>query len=171
MKVTWFSQDAFRVQLGGKILVLYPDHAVGVQRRDLLSGADMVVSGTEGLDRIDLVDWRPGRRSPTVEGNDIGTVAAYTTDAGILLTASGEPPLLLLREVPNRLGRWVNDAVVIPLGPDPQRAVEAILKSLSPALLLVREADATALDLEWVAKALDGTLFQVLDVGMGIEFA
>jgi len=60
---------------------------------------------------------------------------------------------------------------VIPLGPDPMAIVMDMLRNTVPVLLLVREVDLERLDLDAVTAGLDGTTFQLLEAGMGIEFA
>lgn len=172
MKVTWFAGDAFRVQIGGKIVVLNPASAIGVELRELVSGADMVIDGTAGLDSVDPLAWRPYRPASALFDESAADVRAYAIEAGggLLISAPGEPPLLFLHRSPSRMGRWVRDAVVIPVDASPQQAIIAIIEILAPALVLVRDVDLPQIDFGLVAAAVDGTALQVLEGGMGVEF-
>lgn len=171
LKVTWFSEDVFRFQIGGKIVVLSPGHAMGVEAREVSSGADLVISGIEELDFVDATTWRPCRSASALDDPVESIPSAYRIQGGLLIAAADEPPLLLLRQASVRLGRWAKEAVVIPLGPDPMAIVMDMLRNTVPVLLLVREVDLERLDLDAVTAGLDGTAFQLLEAGMGIEFA
>lgn len=172
MKVTWFAGDAFRVQIGGKIVVLNSKNPVGVDLRELVSGADMVIDGTSGLDQVDPLVWRPDRPASALLEESAIDVRAYAFDVGggLLISAPGEPTLLFVTDEIPAMGRWVRDAVVVPLGASPQKDILEILGALAPALVLVRNADLSKVDFGLFAAAADGTALQVLESGLGVEF-
>ena len=78
MKLTWFGGTALRVYAGGQIVVVDPAAApAGVDRGELLAGADRVVAG-EALPSVDPATWRPKPMRRLVEEAPAAEVAAPT---------------------------------------------------------------------------------------------
>ncbi|MEP7239535.1 MAG: hypothetical protein ABI697_01500, partial [Devosia sp.] len=116
MKLTWLGATAFRVYVGGAIVVIDPDAAApDVDRGELRAGADRIVGLSDpALPSLDPAGWRP-RPSPRATEDDLHDVEiARIAEAAVLIAAAGEPALVVLGpgSLP-RFGRWADGAVIV----------------------------------------------------------
>jgi hypothetical protein len=176
MKLTWFGGTTVRIHIGGAILVVDAEGAPdGIDKAELVSGADMVVDGFgAGLPAIDTVSWRP-RKLPRMldEGTELPKVEAWSAGRGVMLVeAVGEPPLLLLAGDVPTLRRWADGAVVALFGEGAalSRTGLAVLADTPPRLIALA-GDEAAVDLAILAlrDALDGAGLVALEAGMALE--
>ena len=91
----------------------------------------------------------------------------------VLIDAIGESPLLLLASAPPlRLGRWLNDAVVVLFGKgDAIVAAGSELLELAPPRLLVLASDETSVDraIADLRGRLEGTALVALEPALALE--
>lgn len=98
MKITWFADMTFRIQIAGRIIVTHVEGAPeGIDRTELIAGAQTVVSTqSSDLARFDPTEWRPRRRPRLIdeEAGDEGLdlyrfgargLVAYSVDEGLLV--------------------------------------------------------------------------------------
>jgi hypothetical protein len=176
MKLTWFGGTTMRVHIGGAMLVVDAEGApAGIDRTELVSGADRLVSFAEldGLEAVDLAAWAPRRAQALIDEAELPPVAAYRAGSGaIVVEAVGEPPLLILSEGIDRAGRWAANAVVVVTGTAemlPQLAAD-VLERLGPKLIAVAGTeDAVDAVILRVQGALDGTGLMALEPGLALE--
>ncbi|WP_240233692.1 hypothetical protein [Devosia lacusdianchii] len=176
MKLTWFGGTTIRIHIGGAILVVDADAAPqGIDAAELVSGADLVIAGFgAGLEAVDAASWKPRRPLRLVdEGDDLPKVEAWSVGAGgVLIAATGEPPLLLLAANAPPLGRWADSAVITLFGHG-ERLIElgaAVLAASAPRLLALA-GDEAAMDIAIPALAprLDGSGLVSLEAGLALE--
>ncbi|WP_108398920.1 hypothetical protein [Devosia submarina] len=173
MKLTWFGGTTVRVHMGGMILVVKPNDApAGLDRAELLSGADRVLDADE-LPLADLATWRPRQAGRLLDVVIEPAVEAWSTGSGgILLETLGEAPLLLVSNQLLPMGRWAESAVVALFG-DGRRLVllgSALLRERSPRLLALA-GDEAAIDyaVPRLRDQLDGASLVALEIGMALE--
>lgn len=149
MKLTWFGGTTLRAYIGGEIVVVDPEGAPeGIDRGELLAGADRVVRLAAERPVIDADRWRPAILRPLEAAPplEVLSIAAST----LLLAGTGEPPLLIadVAELPH-MGRWVDTAVIVLFGEKGGRLAEAIsaLNLARPRLLALA---AEELVVDWV---------------------
>lgn len=173
MKMTWFENTALRVHIGGQILVIDADAAAeGVDRNELVSGADYVVSLAGKLPLADGRTWRPRSAQRLIDVGDTGRAAEiWSLGAGaLLIDADDDMPLLVLGGAVPALGRWVERAVVVLAGPDLAARAEGLVGKASPRLigLAGNESEIDAA-LAIVRDKLDGTGLVALEPGLAVE--
>ena len=168
MKLTWFGGRTLRIHIGGKILVCDADGApAGIDRQELLSGADRAFAMSDGGPAIDAARWQPRRPTALLDEAKRPEVLLHNIgSSSVLVDAVGEPPLLLLAANVSA-GRWGRDAVVVAFSSD---VAEASLGALSPRLIALAmpelDADATIARLR---DRLGGTALVALEPGMALE--
>jgi hypothetical protein len=176
MKLTWFGGTTIRVHIGGAILVVDPEGAPdGIDRTELVSGADLVVGGFgEALEQVDGGQWKPRKPLRLLdESEDLPPVEVWSAGEGaILVDAMGEAPLLLVAGPKPALGRWAEAAVVTIFG-DAEAivtAAQAVLEDRSPRLLALAGTEA-AIDaaIGPLRDKLDGTGLVALEAGLALE--
>lgn len=172
MKLTWFGGTAFRVYLGGHVIVVDADSAPSnIDRAEIRSGADREVATRQGP-IVDPAPWRPkpapraAEKVPPVETARIG-------GAALLIAAAGEPPLVLLGpgELP-RFGRWTDGAVVVLTSDrDSLVADTTVLLDVARPRLIALAVDDQMLDLaiEELSEHLDGAALVALEPGLALE--
>jgi hypothetical protein len=167
MKLTWFGGRTLRIHIGGEILVCDADGApAGIDRRELLSGADDAFTMSDGA-AIDAAAWQPRRPTALVDEAKRPEVLLYNVGpSSVLIDAVGEPPLLLLTAGISA-SRWGRDAVVVAFSSD---VAEASLDALSPRLiaLAMPELDADAA-IARLRDRLGSTALVALEPGMALE--
>lgn len=98
MKITWFADMTFRIQIAGRIVVTHVEGAPeGIDRTELIAGAQTVISAqSSDLAAFDPIEWRP-RRRPRLIDEDAGDegldlyrfgargLVAYSVDEGMLV--------------------------------------------------------------------------------------
>jgi len=173
MKLTWFGGTTVRVHIGGVILVVDPDGApAAVDRAELLSGADRVISAGE-LRSVDLSNWHPRKVGRLLDETEEAPVDVWSNETGaILIEALGEAPLLLVLHSVPPLGRWAESAIVVLFGGGGQLVDlgRALLDERSPRLLALA-GNETAIDdaVPRLRDHLDGSGLVALEAGMALE--
>ena len=176
MKLTWFGGTTLRIYLGGMILVIDAASAPeGIDRAELVSGADQVVEGFgAALGAVDPATWRP-RKPARMIGEEADTPLMQAWKAGdgaILVEAIGEPPLLLARGRLPALGRWAGEAVVVLFGDGAQMSAlgEQLLGGTQPQLIgLAGGEQAVDAAIGALRDQLDGAGLVALEAGLALE--
>lgn len=178
MKLTWFGGSAFRVHIGGVMLVVDPDTAWPIiERAELLSGADRILGSHDtDLPQLDVARWRPRRPDRL---SDASEVSAQAVDAfriapgALLIEAVGEPPLVLISAASTvRFARWADGAVATLVGEGQQliEASSALLELSRPRLVaLAGEEAALETAVGTLRERLDGTPLMALEPGLALE--
>jgi len=172
MKLTWFGGAALRVYLGGQIVVVDPDAAPdGVDRGELLAGADRIVAAGDTLPQADPVTWRAKPMPRLLEEAPPAEVARIGD--GLLVAAAGEPALMILGDGPlPRLGRWAEGAVIVLTSAREGLMAEmtALLDVARPRLIALA-VDEQVLDrvVPALREHLDGTGLTSLEPGLAVE--
>lgn len=175
MKLTWFGGTTIRIHIGGAILVADADGAPqGIDRAELVSGADHVFGTSGGLETVDADAWKP--RRPTRAIDDDGGLDAVQVwsvgDGAVLVDAMGEPPLLLASGSLPRLGRWAGDAVVVLFGEGAAMIEhgEALLGATAPRLVALAGPEGDVdLAVAALREHLDGTGLVALEPSLALE--
>lgn len=173
MKLTWFSGSTFRIQIGGQVVVLNAqDVPEGIDRSELVSGADRVVATGEGVATVDASLWRPRPAERLLDaGETLRPVEIWSVGAsGLLIDGDDDRPLLLAAGDVPALGRWVDKAVVVLMGGGLADRAEGLLAAASPSLVALAgpEAEIDAA-FERVRSRLDGTGLVALEPGLAVE--
>jgi hypothetical protein len=168
MKITWFGGTTLRIHIGGKVLVCDAAGAPpGIDRRELLSGADRDFGLTDELPLIDTAEWQPRRPAALVdEGSRPEVLVHAVGPRSVLIDAVGEPPLLLLSaQVPaHRLAR---DPVVVAFAGE---LAETALATLAPRLIaLAMDEESTVAAFAKLRDHLHTTALVALEPGMALE--
>ncbi len=174
MKLTWFGGTTLRVYVGGQIVVIDGDQApAGIDRGELLAGADRVVSSNDAaLPVLDSATWRPMQAPRGMD--DVPPLEIFGLAAGsLLVAAAGEPPLVVLgSSAAPRFGRWTDGAVVV-LTTDCESiiATATVLLDVARPRLIALAADEQTLDsaIEELAEHLDGAGLVSLEPGLAVE--
>lgn len=172
MKLTWFGGTALRVYLGGEIVVVDADTAPqGVDRGELLAGADRIVQLGEGV-TTDPSTWRP---RPAVRGMDelpppdILKIGPRV----LLIAAAGEPPLVVIGpDLWSGYGRWADGAVIVlTSGRESLVAEVTVLLDVARPRLIALAVDEQTLDtaIDELSEHLDGTGLVSLEPGLALE--
>jgi hypothetical protein len=170
MKLTWFAGSTIRIHIGGRILVADPAGISGVDGGELTSGADVVFFIDEAGETVDPALWQPRRVAAMIDADDGPEVLVHGLEGGALVAAVGEPPLLLLKSVMGRAGRWARDAVVVVFGEAADALAARALEEVGPHLIAIAAPDAV---IERAVGALrdkvGDTLLVALEPGMALE--
>jgi hypothetical protein len=173
MKITWFSNTAFRIHIGGQILVVDADQAgQGVEPKELVSGADLVVRFDDENAQADGANWSPRPPERLLDaGESVRPLSIWSLGAGTLLVdADADHPLLLVTgEVP-AVGRWAEKAVIVLIGERLAERASRLLAARAPRLIALAgdEAEVSAA-FEAVRDRLDGAGLVALEPGMAVE--
>lgn len=172
MKLVWFGGDVFRVHLGGEIVVVQSGPLpAGVDVDELRSGADAVTGLREGP-VVDPATWRP-RPAPRATEDAPPVEILRVGEAGVLIAAAGEPPLVILGagELP-RFGRWADGAVIVLTSDRESLVAEAtVLLDVARPRLIALAVEDQMLDLaiEELSEHLDGAGLAALEPGLALE--
>lgn len=173
MKITWFSNTAFRIHIGGQILVVDADQAArDIEPKELVSGADLVVRLDDETAQADGSNWSPRPPQRLLDADkSVRPLVVSSLGAGTLLVdADADHPLLLVAgEVP-AAGRWAEKAVIVLIGEDLAARAGRLLAARAPRLIALAggEAEVSAA-FEAVRDRLDGASFVALEPGMAVE--
>jgi hypothetical protein len=178
MKLTWFGGTTIRIHIGGQIFVVDPDDApAGIDRAELVSGADRVLrlaDGDEALATIDPAGWR--RRPPPRAIDEETTPAAIHAfrigGGAMLIEAVTEPPLVLVAADVPPFGRWADDSVVVLFGDGAAMTAlaEGLLDAARPRLLaLASTQEAVDFVIATLRERLGGTGLMSLEPGLALE--
>jgi hypothetical protein len=172
MKLTWFGDDTFRIHAAGSIVLLEGDRTPeGVERAELMSGADRVVRFAE-VGVLAAEGWKPRAPLRMLEvDEDVRKPEVVGLGEGVLvLDADGEAPLVLARDGVPRGGRWLGQAVVVLVGQGLAERGLAMLESIPPRLIALAGPDAEV-DAAFTALRdhLDGTGLVALERALAVE--
>lgn len=173
MKLTWFGQSALRIHLGGHVIVIDADAAnPDVDRNELRSGADHVLTLSEPGPVIDGKAWKPRRSLRLLDAGDaIRPVDIWSPGTEALLIDPDEDmPLLVLGGPIPELGRWTERAIVILVGASLAERAVALLEQAAPKLLALAGTE-VAIDaaIAAIRDRLDGTGLVALEPGLAVE--
>jgi hypothetical protein len=172
MKLTWFGGTALRIYLGGQIVVVDPDAApAGVDRGELLAGADRIVAAGDGLTPVDPALW--GAKPMPRLMDEVPAAEVVRIGQALLVAAAGEPALVIAGpgEVP-MAGRWADRAVIVLTNVDEGLVADiaALLDAARPRLIALAAGEET---LDWSVEALAGHLNETglasLEAGLALE--
>jgi hypothetical protein len=173
MKLTWFGGSTFRIQIGGQVVVVDAQAApAGIDRNELVSGADRVLGPGEGVTPVDAAAWRPRPAEPLLDAGDtLRPVDVWSVGgSGLLIDGDDDRPLLLAGEALPKLGRWADKAVVVLSGADLVERARVLLAGASPSLVALAGAEAEVdAAFERVRDHLDGTGLVALEPGLAVE--
>lgn len=172
MKLTWFGNGSFRIHAGGAIVVIDAGSAShGVNRAELVSGADIVVAPGDSLPPADGLAWkaRPVARLLD-EGAEPRPPELYGLGEGaLLLDADGERPLLVLTGPVPALGRWAERSVMVVAGTALSERAQRLAESAPRLLVLAGAEDEIDAAFSVLRGGLDGTGLMALERGMAVE--
>lgn len=173
MKITWFGQSALRIHLGGQVVVIDAARADGgVDQGELRSGADRVLDLAGPHPVVDGSTWKPRPAQRLLEASDeTRPVDVWSPGGGaVLIDPDEDMPLLVVGGPVPELGRWVERAVVVMVGPDLADRAVTLLGKGAPRLLALAaseaELDAT---IGAIRGRLDGTGVIALERGLALE--
>jgi hypothetical protein len=175
MKLTWFGATVLRVYMGGQIIVVDADDApAGIDRRELLAGADRRLSlHATDLPVVDAGGWRPRQPRAAIDEEPSALDVLSVGKRTLLLASPGEPPLLVAdtSELPH-FGRWIDTAVIVLFGSQGVRlALDIARRDLArPRLLALAAPDAEVEEimLSHYEKLTELSLV-LLEPGMAVE--
>ncbi len=173
LKLTWFGNTAFRIHIGGQIVVIDADAApAGVDRTELVSAADLVVGLNNNPSPSDLESWRPRRRERLLDSSDTPR-PVQVWSAGqdcLLIDADEDMPLLLAAAAVPELGRWAESAVVVLVGKEMAVRGGQLIEHTMPRLIALAGGDGE-LDAVFaqLPARLDGTGLVALEPGLAVE--
>jgi len=174
MKLTWFGGRTLRIYAGGEIIVIHPDSApTTIDRNELLSAADRLIDPKQdSIPRIDPAEWRPRPAARLIDGPR-STEIVQIADSTLLISAAGEPPLVLLGEGDSpRFGRWADGAVMILMSARESLVAEAtVLLDVARPRLIVLALDEQTLDtvVGELGEHLEGVGLVSLEPGLALE--
>lgn len=172
MKLTWFGNDTFRLHAAGAIVVVEGEGALpGVDRTELVSGADLVVAfagaagGASG-------DWKPRAPLRMLEVDEAMRQPEVVRlgQGALVVDADGEAPLVLAREEFAAAGRWLGQAVVVLIGEGLAGRGGTLLERAAPRLIALAGAESEVdAAFEALRDRLDGTGLIALERGLAVE--
>jgi hypothetical protein len=172
MKLTWFGDDTFRIHAAGAIVVVEGEGALpGVDRAELVSGADVVVAFA-GVAYGATGDWKPRAPLRMLEVDETMRPPEVVGlgEGGLVVDADGEAPLVLAREEFSAGGRWLGQAVVVLIGEGLAERGTKLLGRAAPRLIALAGAE-LEVDAAFAAlrDRLDGTGLIALERGLAVE--
>lgn len=176
MKLTWFGSTAFRIHIGGQVVVVDAEAAPNdLEQNEILSGADTrILSFGAAIESVDPLLWQP-RKTPRllddIDGGPAFINAWRLSDGGILIDAIGEPPLIFLSkyEVP-KFASWSEKAVVVLVGKELRERTENMRDATCPRLLaLAGDSHEVEETFEHLEDRLFGMALLALEPGLAVE--
>jgi hypothetical protein len=173
MKITWFGQSALRIHLGGQVVVVDADQAdAGVDQGELRSGADIVLALDDPQQKVDGSTWKPRPAQRILDvADETRPVDVWSPGEGAVLIDPDEDMALLVLGGPvPELGRWVERAVVVMVGPGLADRAVTLLERGAPRLLALaaNEAELDAA-ITTIRDRLEGTGVIALERGLALE--
>lgn len=177
MKITWFGDMTFRVQIAGRIIVVEPDGAAGdIDPAELRAGAQTLVSAqSSDLSAFDPATWHPKRRTRLIDEDEgIEGLSLFRIGARGLVADSLDEGLLVVCDADSGSdwGRWADDAVVVFAGSAPVVLAQgtALLDIARPRLIGVCVNDsAVETVFSGLSSTLAGASLVVLERGLALE--
>lgn len=173
MKLTWFGNTSFRIQIGGQIVVIDAQASPGdIDQNELVSGADHVAPLAGEHAHADGGHWKPRARERLLDAGDaVRPLQLWSLGPGSLLVDGDEdgPLLLLIGPIP-QLGRWMQEAVVVLAGENFIERGTELLGASAPRLIALagNEVELDEAFAELPSK-LDGTGLVALEPGLAVE--
>jgi|TARA_A100001391_G_scaffold173091_1_gene134932 hypothetical protein len=148
MKITWFADMTFRIQIAGRIIVTHVEGTPqGIDRTELIAGAQTVISAQScDLGQFDPNAWHPRRRLRLIdeEAGDEG-LDLYRFGARGLVAYSVDEGLLVLEDagVGGQWNRFADNSVIVLAGSGAQCAAQgtALLDIARPRLIALAVDD------------------------------
>ncbi len=173
MKLTWFGNNAFRIHIGGQIIVVEADSAPeSVDGNELMSGADQVIGLSGNRPVTDLVNWKPRPRQRLLDaGDEVRPVQLWSAGLDCLLVEPDDDmPLLLVAGTLPDLGRWAEKAVVVFAGQGLAARAGQLVEAVIPRLIALAGSDAElGAAFAQLPPKLDGAALVALEPGMAVE--
>ena len=173
MKLTWFGGTAFRIHIGGQIVVIDAQAAPGnVDRGELVSGSDRVIALGDDLPTADGASWKARPRERLLDaGDDIRPVQLWSLGPdSLLIDADEDMPLLLLAGDMPQLGRWAERAVIVLVGAGLAARGSRLVAGTMPRLIvLAGDEPELATTFATLPPLLDGTGLMALEPGLAVE--
>jgi hypothetical protein len=173
VKITWFGGSTFRIQIGGQVVVVDPQGAPdGIDRSELVSGADQVTALGSAPMVADMSGWRPRPAERLLDAGDrLRPVEIWSLGPRCLLVdGDDDMPLLLAGDVSPPLGRWAERGVIVLCGTDLAARAGALLAPRAPKLVALAGDDAEiGAAFNALPALLDGTGLVALEAGLAVE--
>lgn len=173
MQLTWFGGTTFRIHIGGKMLVVDAEGASGgIDRTELLSGADRAFGLADDLPAAEARRWAPRKVGALIDAEtELPEALVWRLGPNVvLIEAVGEPPLLIATGEGTEAGRWGRDAVVIVAGSNLPKTAVSVVNEIGPRLLAIAGGE-HAIDetIEAVRDLLDGTGLMAMEPALALE--
>jgi len=171
MKITWFGGDTLRIYVAGDIFVINAENAPpGVDRSELEAGANRLISLGK-VPEINPAFWRNRAARPL--DDPVPTEVHGIGPAALLISAAGEPPLVVLGAGdPPRFGRWSDGAVVVLCSARESLVADVtVLLDVSRPRLVALAVDEQTLEsaIGQLSEHLDGAGLVSLEPGLALE--
>lgn len=173
MKLTWFGNSTFRIHIGGQIVIVDADAAPqGIERHELVGGANHVITLNGNPVVTDLVGWKPRPPERLLDAADQPRpVQIWSAGQDCLLIEPDEDMSLLLIAGPvPPLGRWVEKAVIVLAGQGLGERGGSVVDRAIPRLIALAGSD-VELDAAFaqLPPKLNGAGLIALEPGMAVE--
>lgn len=173
MKLTWFGNSTFRIHIGGQIVIVDADAAPrGVERHELVSGANHVIMLNGNPVVTDLAGWKPRPPERLLDAADQPRPVQVWSAAPdcLLIEPDEDMPLLIVAAAVPPLGRWAEKAVVVLVGQGLAQRGTMLVDKAIPRLIALAGTDAE-LDAAFaqLPPKLDGAGLVALEPGMAVE--
>ena len=172
MKLTWFGGETFRIHTAGAIVVVMGEGALpGVERSELVGGADVVVAfGDSG--QAGSGDWKPRAPLRMLEADEAVRPPEVLGlgQGALVIDADGEAPLILAKSDFAATGRWLGQAVVVLIGDGlAERGGTLLERSLPRLVALAGDEAEVDVTFDALRDKLDGTGLIALERGLAVE--
>ncbi len=173
MKLTWFGDTTFRIHAGGQIVVVKGEVTpAGSEASEIASGADYVVALGDKLPPTDLRNWKPRPPMRVLDSGDATRPVEVHRGEGhsLVIDADDDLPVLILPGTLPEVGRWIEKAVVVLVGPDLLKRALGLLEQKVPRLIVLASVEAE-LDAAFaqLPERLDGAGLIALQPGLAVE--
>lgn len=171
MKITWFSDNVFRLYVGGQIIVTDPRKAAAdIDSHELTAGADVLVDVIDVLPDLTAFtedNWRRPKRKSMLDDDGVPTAPAlFGVDGKALVLDSPDESRLIVGFAQIAWGRFADDAVVIVTEIESAKLLLAAARPKLIALAVAKLSDDQFNDL---AKVCQDCALQVLEPGFALE--
>src|SRR5690606_34526235 len=173
MKLTWLGETALRIHIGGQVVVVDADTApAGVDRTELLSGADLILALERPQQAVDGASWRPRPAQRLLDAGDTVRPADVWSvgERALLMDPDEDRPLLILGGGVPELGRWVERAVILVAGPNlAERSSQLVRQGGAHLIALAGSEEAIEATIGALRHRLDGIGLVALEPGLAVE--
>lgn len=173
MKLTWFGGTALRAHIGGEIVIVDAEQAAdGVERAELCSGANKVVSLNGQYQPADPALWRARAPQRLLDaGETVRPVEIWSLGPRAVLIAPDEDlPLVVLGGAVPSMGRWVEQCVVVLAGQGLDQRAKHLVETSAPRLIALAGEEALVdAAIDAIRGRLDRTGLVALELGLAVE--